>query len=217
VYVPARVGKDNDWLTAIAMQHIIFAIKKNGTLWVWGRKGGSDIRGFQTSTDVTTTPTQVGTDTNWKHLFVQKQHQRAAIIGIKQDGSLWAWGQNRSGKLGIGDEDYRQLPTPLKLNGQWQSFAIADEYSIAVNADGSLWHSGNFLKWTDAKAGDITKSNIFQKTKLPGKWRSVHFMQMSGVVLVDDKGDVYTYGINGRGELGQGIKTSSWKPGLVKL
>ncbi|HMO63050.1 MAG TPA: hypothetical protein PKC39_08880 [Ferruginibacter sp.] len=217
VYVPTRVGKDNDWLTAVAVQHITLAIKKNGTLWAWGRKGGSDVRGFETMEAVTTAPTQVGTATDWKQLFVHRQHGRAAVIAIKQDGSICAWGHNRSGKLGFGDEQYRPSPTVLQLKGEWQSFAIADDYTLAVSADGSLWHSGSYLQWAETKMGDKNGSLIFQRTKITGKWKSAYFIQMSGVILVSENGDVYGYGINARGELGNGTKKGSWKPGLIRL
>ncbi len=215
VYTPTRVGKDNDWLSATAVQHIILAIKKNGTLWAWGRKGGSDVRGFETTTDVTTTPTQVGTATDWKQLFVHRQHGRAAVIAIKQDGSLWAWGHNRSGKLGLGDEQYR--PTPVPLKGQMKYFAIADDYCLAIHTDGSLWQSGSYLQWTEAKAGEKNQSPVFQRSKIPGKWSTVHFTQMSGIILVNENGDIYTCGINARGVLGNGTKAGGWKPGLVRL
>lgn len=217
VYTPTKVGKENDWQSALSVQHIIFAIKKNGTLWVWGRKGGSDVRGLESSADVTNSPTRVGNESGWKQLFAFKQHGRASVIGIKEDGSIWAWGNNMSGKLGFGDDQFRPLPTRVPLKGQWQSFAMNTEYSLACHADGSLWQSGSYLKWTDAKAGEQNKSNVFLRSKIPGKWASVHFLQMSGVVLINDKGDIYTYGINARGELGNGTKTGSWKPVLVRL
>lgn len=217
VYAPTRVGKENDWITATAGQHMLLAIKKNGTLWSWGRKGGSDIRGNAPSGDITLTPMQVGTGNNWKKLFVHPQHGRAAVIALRQDGSVWAWGNNAAGKLGFGDMETRQQPAPVPVKGEWQSFAIATEYTLGVHADGSLWHSGNYLKWIDARIGEQNKSTTFQQTKIPGKWSAVHMLQISGVVLIDDKGNIFTYGINARGELGNGTKAGSWKPTLVKL
>jgi alpha-tubulin suppressor-like RCC1 family protein len=217
VYVPTQVGRDTTWADAIAVQHVILAIKKDGSLWSWGRKGYTDVRGYAASSDVTTALQQVGTDKDWKKLYVHRYHGDATAIGEKQDGTLWAWGNNKAGKLGLGDEQARQTPVPLKLKGGWIDFAIARDYAMAIAADGSLWHSGNFLKWTGPKVGDPTGSKQFQKMKFSGKWTAVKFTQQSGVVLLDAKGDVYAYGINGRGEMGSGAKGGSWIPVKVSL
>jgi alpha-tubulin suppressor-like RCC1 family protein len=217
VYLPTQVGKDSTWTDAIAVQHVILAIKKDGSLWSWGRKGYTDVRGYPATGDVTTAPQQVGTDKDWKKLYVHRYHGDAAAIGEKLDGTLWAWGNNKAGKLGLGDDQARQIPVPLKLKGGWIDFAIARDYAIAIAADGSLWHSGNFLQWTGQKVEDPTGSKQFQKMKFTGKWVGVRFTQQSGIVLLDAKGDMYAYGINGRGEMGSGAKGGSWLPVKVSL
>lgn len=46
-------------------------------------------------------PTKVGTDTNWASVSCDLVH----TIAIKNDGTLWAWGSNFDGQLGIGRYD----------------------------------------------------------------------------------------------------------------
>jgi alpha-tubulin suppressor-like RCC1 family protein len=36
-------------------------------------------------------------------------------LGIRGDGSLWAWGDNSSGQLGLNDTQDRWLPTRVYL------------------------------------------------------------------------------------------------------
>jgi alpha-tubulin suppressor-like RCC1 family protein len=217
VYVPTQVGRDTTWAEAVAVEHIILAIKKDGSLWSWGRKGYSDVRGYAATGDVTTTPTRIGTDNDWKKLFVHKYHGNASAVAAKQNGELWAWGSNSSAKLGMGDEIALQSPAQMKLKGQWIDFALGRDYAIAVAGDGSLWHSGNYLKWANVKAGEPNRSTRFERMKLSGKWTGVYMFQQSGVVLIDADGNLFTYGINARGELGTGSKGGSWLPQKVEL
>ena len=51
-------------------------------------------------------PTQAGMADDWA--AVAGGHGRS--LGLKTDGSLWAWGENDSGQLGLGDHTDRTLP-----------------------------------------------------------------------------------------------------------
>lgn len=72
------------------------AIKTDGTLWAWGSNAYGQL-GTGT-TDDATSPTQVGTDRDWKRVSAGKLHSFA----WKADGSLWMWGNNLNGQLGNG-------------------------------------------------------------------------------------------------------------------
>jgi hypothetical protein len=71
----------------------------DGTLWCWGDlvSGGS-----------TTTPVQIGTETNWVEVAAAATH----LCGRRSDRSTWCWGGNYSGELGD-DRAWRWLPTPI--------------------------------------------------------------------------------------------------------
>src|SRR3989344_5966071 len=67
-----------------------------GTLWTWG----NNSLGYLGQGDVVlrSSPTQVGTLATWKRVT---SGSREPMHGIRSDGTLWAWGSNDTGKLGI--------------------------------------------------------------------------------------------------------------------
>ncbi|HMP93804.1 MAG TPA: hypothetical protein PKD90_13070, partial [Phnomibacter sp.] len=217
VYVPTRVGTDTNWAQAIAVQHMIIAIKKDGSLWSWGRKGYSDVRGYAATTDVTPTPTRIGTDNDWKRVFVHEYHGNASAIAQKADGSWWVWGNNSKGKLGLGDEAPRTTPTPFKPPVPMAAFAVGRFYTIAVAANGSLWHSGEYLQWFYTTIGQPSQSNRFVRMPFSGRFTGAYFFKSNNTLLVDEGGNLYVYGLNAYGEHGNGTKTSNWTPQKIIL
>jgi hypothetical protein len=67
------------------------------------------------------------------------------------DGTLWSWGRDTSGELGIGLTDPDPLnpvphATPAQeagLSSDWASLSAAGSHSVAPKAAGSLWSWGN--------------------------------------------------------------------------
>ena len=81
------------------------AIKTDGTLWTWGagtngRLGNGDIS--NRSSPVTT----IGGGTTW----CQVSAGAASTAAVKTDGTLWTWGSNASGALGIGSTTSSNSP-----------------------------------------------------------------------------------------------------------
>jgi len=138
---PVQVGTLTNWKQVSISQYASYGLKTDGTLWSWGGTfyGQMGI-GFASGTVYYSSPVQVGNLTNWKSIS-SGQHSVAAI---KTDGTLWAWGDNRYGQLGIGSiGNYYSSPVQIGSLTNWKSVSVGFTNMAAVKTDGTLWVWGN--------------------------------------------------------------------------
>jgi alpha-tubulin suppressor-like RCC1 family protein len=150
VRVPTQVGTDSDWQKLFSFggpsrTGIFYAIKKNGTLWACGRnKDGYDdnqaLLGLGEIDALSVfSPIQIGTDTNWKEVFPGM----LSTLALKNDGSLWGWGNNDNSKLGTGsDQPYVKTPERIGNDNDWATIRNYEYTYYAQKEDGSLWAWG---------------------------------------------------------------------------
>lgn len=66
--------------------------------------------------------------------------QSSAALG--QDGTLWTWGDNRAGMLGLDDGTYRLEPFQVSPGSEWLAVSAGLAHVLAIHDDGSLWAWG---------------------------------------------------------------------------
>lgn len=72
-------------------------------------------------------------------LAVGYSHQ----LAIAADATLWGWGDNDSGQLGLGHAGGGELvPVMISDSPSWRSVAAGDRCSLALRADGTIWEAG---------------------------------------------------------------------------
>jgi alpha-tubulin suppressor-like RCC1 family protein len=109
--VPTKIGIDKDWLKVVSYYDwTTFALKSNGSLWAWGFNSYGEMGDGTTVSK--TNPTQIGTDKNWKNILRNRGDK--FTVGIKTDGSLWAWGNNNFGQLGNGTTTSKNSPVQIQ-------------------------------------------------------------------------------------------------------
>jgi alpha-tubulin suppressor-like RCC1 family protein len=117
---PVQVGSSTDWASVSASRYASAAIKTNGTLWTTG--GGYSGALGSGSTTSRSNFTQVGSLTNWSKVFCSPF--RGSVLATKTDGTLWAWGENSNGLLGLGDTTNRSSPVQVGVKTNWLTMAL---------------------------------------------------------------------------------------------
>jgi alpha-tubulin suppressor-like RCC1 family protein len=141
---PVQVGSLLTWKDVSCGERHTMAIKTDGSLWAWGNNQGyaPNFYGQLGLGDTThrSSPVQVGSLLDWKNVSCGAYH----TIATKTDGSLWAWGGNDFGQLGLGDINVsRSSPVQVGSLLTWKDARCSSFNNIAIKTDGSLWGWGN--------------------------------------------------------------------------
>jgi alpha-tubulin suppressor-like RCC1 family protein len=64
-------------------------------------------------------------------------------LGLRSDGTLWSWGHNSEGQLGLGDNSNRNTPTQVSRDSDWVALAAGGYHSLGLRSDGTLWTWGS--------------------------------------------------------------------------
>lgn len=134
---PIEISSDPHWQAVFAGYFRSYAIKDDGTLWAWGKSTDGSLGNGQTN-GFFSDMVQIGTDTDWA--MVSCNH-RNATFGIKTDGSLWAWGDNTYGQLGINNTSNQNLPVQVGTD-TWLTVGAGSFDTVGIKSDGTLWAWG---------------------------------------------------------------------------
>ena len=117
---------------------------KDGKIYMSGRNGDGQVGQNNTNSGYSS-PTQVGTDTNWANISLQSHVGDA--FATKTDGTLWGWGGNYEGRgLGLNDAIARSSPTQIGTGTNWATddgkLSGGDKCNGCIKTDGTLWTWG---------------------------------------------------------------------------
>ena len=139
---PAQVGSSDSGWNYVYQGDIgsltNFYSKLDGTLWSAGYNSGGQMG--QNDRTTRSSPTQIGDDTTWSTGGVMG---RFTPKFLKTDGSLWAWGKNHHGQLGLNQTDNLELSSPTQIPGTtWSSVTGIGYRTLALKTDGTFWSWG---------------------------------------------------------------------------
>ena len=127
------------------------------------------------------------------------------------------WGSNLYGQLGDGTNTnaYTQPVTVQGLPAGNITSVSCGEWATCAVVNGTAWCWGYN---SYGQLGDGTTTNAHtpvQVVDLPGNVTAIELEMANGCALVMD-GDVYCWGLNGKGQLGDGTTTTSYTPVKVQ-
>ncbi|MEY2508105.1 MAG: hypothetical protein QOH01_2434 [Verrucomicrobiota bacterium] len=137
--------------------------------------------------------------------------------------SAVAAGQNSSGQLGDGNTDRTSGPTPVPFDLTVTEVAAGDYTSLAVKSDGTVWMWGSNqygARGDGSAGGNITtpiQVPIPVRISTPSRTGKHAIAVGTGVyAAIDTQGQVWTWGVNWNGRLGDGTTVSRFAPARVR-
>lgn len=120
--------------------------------------------------------------------------------GIDADGSLWTWGGNDDGELGLGDYMTRSAPTRVGSESNWAEVTAGWHFTCGLQTNGTLWAWG--VNWDGQLGlGDDNERNVPTRVGAASNWVTVTAGQDYTMAIRAD-GTLWAWGWNGNGQLG---------------
>ncbi len=165
-------------------------IKEDGTLWTWGTNGFGQL-GFLGSQPLVYSIRQLGIDNNWKSVDAHQFYS----VGLKNDGSIWSWGANYAGQLGIGNYLYNALPRKIGVDNDWKSVRCGGELTVGLKTDGSIWIWGKIIG-----SSSYINRNTPLKLGVENDWRQIAVGD-DFFLAIKQNGSLFGYGQNLYGQV----------------
>ncbi|MEG1028239.1 MAG: T9SS type A sorting domain-containing protein, partial [Oscillospiraceae bacterium] len=131
-------------------------------------------------------------------------------LAIKSNGTLWAWGENDKGQLGIGNTTNQNSPVQIGTATNWVQVDAGIGYSFALKSDGTLW------AWGNGNLGQLGTGNTIDQNSpvqvgTDTNWTQINIGANYSLALKTN-GTLWAWGDNTLGQLGIGNTTQQNNP-----
>jgi hypothetical protein len=192
---PSQVGDGREWAAVACGSYHTMALKRDGTLWSWGNNDTGQLGRPVSAEHPARIPGQVGTADDWTAIDCGGYHS----VALRSDGTLWAWGNNGWGQLGLGDRMDRAAPVQVGTAADWAAFDCGGAHVLALKRDGTLWTWGSN---DDGQLGRTGNALSPGRVGTESTWRSVVGGSVHSVAIRGD-GTLWSWGSDDHGQLGR--------------
>jgi alpha-tubulin suppressor-like RCC1 family protein len=184
------------------------ALKSDGTVWTWGSNASGQLGDGGTTSRKLAAQVKTAAST-----FLTGVVAIAAgdnfCVAVKSDGTVWAWGVNASGQLGIGSTTTQKFAVQVKLLGGAALSGITDiacgsMHVAALKSDGTVWTwgsntNGQLGNGTTTQASNPVQAKLNSTTFIGGA--SALAGGATHTIVLKSDGSVWSCGINSSGQL----------------
>lgn len=204
---PVQVlGLRNATAVSVGQYHAL-ALTNDGQVWSWGDNASGNL-GLGT---VSPTPATIpGVIPDFKDV-VALSASMGFSLALKNNGTVWAWGDNTYGQLGLGTVGGPPVSVPTLIPNfpKVKALATGGLSCVALKEDGTIWTWGsNIYGQLGNGSSGLTPTPV--PTKIPNLSGMVAIAAGYGhsmALRVD--GLVWSWGFNSSGQQGNGASSST--------
>jgi len=192
-----------------------YATRTDGTLWAWGNNTTGEL-GLNNRTQYSS-PKQVP-GTTWDKVTSYGESTNSALA-VKTDGTLWAWGRNPQGQLGLNQPNNTAYSSPVQVGSDttWSSI-YASIFTLAIKTDGTLWAWGNNNKGQLGQNTGGNPTHISSPVQVGSEttWSKVN-VGTSHCMAIKTDGTLWGWGAGSNGDLGLNTPTNTHYSSPVQI
>ena len=226
---PTQLGSFNSSPTTVASQAIgvaqyiwnsvvnanthSLAIRNDGTLWAWGDNTYGQLG--QNNVVAYSSPVQVGWNNNWSQVFVG--FQTFTSYAIRNDGTLWGWGNGAANLLSSGGVANASSPVQIDSSNTYASLSVGNSFVIGKRTNGAM------VGWGLNASGQLGQNNLTSPITSPTlianatgtSWNAVSAGLNFAYAIRGSDSSLWAWGVNAQGQLGNGTVTATSSPVAV--
>lgn len=158
--------------------------------------------------------------------IVQISAGGAHSMALDSEGNIYAWGRGGEGQLGNGENNNSNVPILVKKEGTGlegktiKKVMAGGMFSMVLTSDGSLysWGKNNYGQIGDGTTNNYNLAVAVKTESTPMAGKTVVDFSISNehTVALTSDGQIYAWGRNESGQLGNGTNTASTLPVAVR-
>ena len=210
---PVPIGTSS-WAAVAAAGFTSYAIRSDGALFAWGDGSGGQIGDGVTARNMfdTGAPSNFSTGYSWSKISGGAN----TFLAATSDGTLWGWGDNSFGQLGIGTTVLSNLPIKIGpfINSAspptFIDFSAGNFHSAAITSNGALytWGFNN-----NGQIGDGTTVNKSSPVKIGSLSWSKIATGSACTLAIDSSSQLFAWGATPVGDNSTVARSSPVKIG----
>lgn len=197
----------------IGASPVSLGLTEDGVLYAWGGNDGGSL-GVGDSIS-RSSPVAVLGDLVFKKVQAQlcQNTNGTHVHGLTPDGTLYSWGRNLRGELGLGDNTPRSSPVAVLGGLTFVDFSVSRSHVLALTATGQVYAWGQNIS---GELGDGSTTGRSSPVAVLGglTFEKIWANTNCSYALTPD-GSLYAWGVNTQGSLGVGDVTPRSSPVAV--
>ncbi len=204
-------------IMTMSLNNSTFLIDGDGVLYGWGYnfQGQLGNKNF----DSVLSPVQLFGDvaiTGWSEISAANDEfdDFSHAMAIDNAGRMFGWGFNNRGQIGLGFVTNNYIlptivPVPASASG-WKHVATGSKFTLAIDTEGRLfgWGDNSFSQLASGLPSPVSTPNLIPFPPNVTAWKEIAAGNRHAVAIADD-GNIYSWGADDHGQIGNGFVSSA--------